>query len=76
MHELMLRFDVYGRRLGVRRANGMWDAVWLGSDGSHRPAPGVAIPPDVEESKLVQFLSDLFHESSTPERPDVALLND
>ena len=72
----MLRFDVYGRRLGVVRVDGRWDAVWIGTDGTHRPAPGVTIPPDVEASGLVQFLADLFHESATAARPDVVRLED
>lgn len=72
----MLRFDVYGREIGVTRVNDEWMAVYIGEAGKHRSAPGVAIPPWVTESDLVRFLADLFHESASPARPDVIRLPD
>jgi hypothetical protein len=63
------RFDVFGRRIGVTRVGEEWKAVILGADGKHRH--GVEIPSWVEESQLGRYLADLFHESATPERPDV-----
>ena len=72
----MLRFDVYGRQVGVVREDGRWSAVFVGDGGKHRAAPGVTIPPWVEEDELVRYLADLFHESASPERPDVVRLPD
>jgi hypothetical protein len=72
----MLRFDVYGRQVGVVRDNDRWTAVWVGSEGKHRPAPGIAIPPELHESELRRFLADLFHESASADKPDVFRLND
>lgn len=71
----MIRFDVYGRTLGVTRESGEWKAVYIGPDGKHRRAHDVVIPPFVEESKLTRYLADLFHESATPENPDVIRLD-
>lgn len=67
----MLRFDVYGRIIGVTREEGEWRAVYFGSDGKHREAPDVVIPPGVGEAELAGFLADIFHESASPENPDV-----
>lgn len=72
----MLRFDVYGRKVGVVREEGGWSAVFLGESGKHRPAPGVIIPPWVTEDELVRYLADLFHEGASPERPEVVRLPD
>lgn len=67
----MIRFNVFGRIIGVTREEGEWRAVYFGSDGKHRPAPDVIIPPDVAEAELVRYLGDMFHESASPENPDV-----
>lgn len=72
----MLRFDVYGRVVGIRRTDEEWTAMFVGGDGKHRPAPEVVIPPWVTEDGLARFLADLFHEASSPERPDVIRLPD
>jgi hypothetical protein len=67
----MFRFDVFGRTVGIIRKDDRWEAMYLGLDGKHRPAPGIIIPPSVPASGLGRFLADLFHESARPERPDV-----
>jgi len=72
----MIRFDVFGREIGVTRVAGAWQAVFIGPGGKHRTAPGVTIPPWVAEEELARFLADLFHESASPHRPDVLRLPD
>lgn len=67
----MLRFDVFGREVGVLREDGRWTAVFIGRDGKNRAAPAIVIPPDLPSSELARFLGDLFHESAGPDRPDV-----
>ena len=70
-----LRFDVYGREVGIVREDGRWRAFFVGPEGKHRPAPEIVIPPDLPASELTRFLGDLFHESARPERPDVVRLD-
>jgi hypothetical protein len=69
------RFDVYGRLLRVEREEGRWVPVYVGSGGTRRVAHDVVIPPDLPEDGLDAFLSDHFHESATPDRPDVVRLD-
>ena len=71
----MLRFDVFGREIGVVRQDGAWRAVFVGKEGKHRTAPGVTIPPDLPASDLARFLADLFHEAARPDRPEVTALD-
>ena len=71
----MLRFDVFGREVGVLREEARWRAVFVGREGKHRAAPSIAIPSSLPEAELGRFLADLFHESASPERPDVVPLN-
>jgi len=70
----MLRFDVFGREVGITRDEGGWTAVFVGQDGKHRDAPEIVIPPWIEESDLGRFLADLFHESASPLRSEVVFL--
>jgi hypothetical protein len=65
----MLRFDYFGTALGIERCDGRWLAYRLGDDGKRRPASDIVIPAWVGEDDLADFLSDLGHESATPQRP-------
>lgn len=60
----LLRFDVFGTLVGLQRAGGSWQAFYLGPEGKRRPADFV-IPDFIQEAELVQFLTDLFHESAS-----------
>ena len=72
---ILLRFDVFGRTVGVARKDGEWRAVFIGHEGKHRDAPAITIPAGLPESELALFLGDLFHESASAERPDVIELS-
>ena len=71
----MIRFDAFGRLVGVQRAGDRWRVVYIGADGTHREAP-VYIPANVPEADLRRHIADTFHESATPDRPDVVRLDD
>lgn len=71
----MLRFDVFGREVGVFREDGRWRAVFVGREGKNRPAPAIVIPPELPPAELARFLADLFHESARPDRAHVIPLN-
>jgi hypothetical protein len=68
-----VKLDVFGRRYLVERVDGEWRAYSVGSDGKRSPAH-VAIPSTLEEGELAQYFDDLYHESSTPQRPNVVRL--
>jgi len=69
----VLRFDVFGRLIGVVRRDDRWEAFLLGSEGKKRVLPS-PIPADVPRDGLRRFLADLYHESARPDRPDVVEL--
>ena len=69
----LLRFDVFGTQVGVERQGDVWHAWYLGSEGKRRPADFV-VPDFIEEFELARYLADLFHESASPDRPDVRRL--
>ena len=64
------RFNVFGRVFELRRENGAWRALAVGSDGKLGPA-GFEVPPFIEDAEMEQYLFDLFHESATPNNGDV-----
>ena len=70
----VLRFDVFGRSMEVVREGDLWAAYYLGSDGKRRPAHEAHVPHFVEVGGVGRFLADLYHESASPERPDVVEL--
>lgn len=73
MSEPMLRFDVFGLRVGLERRGATWLAFWLGEEGKRRPADFV-VPDFIAEDELAQYLRDLFHESASDRHPDVVRL--
>jgi len=73
---IMIRFDVYGRRMGVERRDGAWRLYVLSDDGKRRAVHDVAVPPDLEASELLAWLADIYHESASPRHPDVIRLRD
>lgn len=64
------RFNVFGRIMSIERVGDAWVAHWLGNEGKRRPA-GLAIPSDVAQAELAQYLYDIYHESATPTNGDV-----
>jgi hypothetical protein len=68
-----VRLDVFGKRFFIERVDGKWRTFLIGSDGKRSPFP-VAIPDALVESELAQYFDDLYHESSTPGRPNVVRL--
>ncbi len=70
----LIEFDVFGRRVLVERTAAGWRALYPGSEGKHRVAPDIVIPPDTVEVDLPHYLADLCHEWASPERPDVRRL--
>jgi len=71
----MRRFDVFGRILGVERRGEQWAAFYLGADGTRREARDVVIPAAVPGEDLARYLSEIFHESATPRKPEVVELD-
>ena len=70
-----LKFEVFGRQLLVERNTGGWIVLYVGSEGKHRLAHDIVIPPDVPEAELECYLADLCHEWATAERSTVRRLD-
>lgn len=66
-----LEFDVFGHRLLVIRSGERWVALYPGSEGKHRPAEDILIPPEIREAELERYLTDLCHEWASPEHSRV-----
>ncbi len=72
--QMEYRFDVYGKMiLCVTRSHGHWEVRQLVADGK-RMLSDVVIPPAIQVESLERYLEELFHEWSTPERPEVIRL--
>jgi hypothetical protein len=60
-----LKFEVFGRDVLIVETGDGWEAFDVGREGKRRPAKDIIVPPDIEESKLIQYLDDLCHEWAT-----------
>lgn len=66
-----IKFNVFGRDVLIEKNEDGWQAFYLGSEGKRRPARDIVVPPNVEESKLTQYLDDLCHEWATDRNKSV-----
>ncbi len=69
-----LRFNVFGKIVAIIGLPGAWQAYFLGTNGTRRPADFI-VPTDIAEDDLAEYLADLFHEDATPQRPTILRLN-
>lgn len=69
----MIRFNVFGRIIGVEKKNNEWKPYYLGNEGKRRDADFI-IPTETTEEEIAHYLAVLFHEAATPERNEVKRL--
>ena len=66
-----MKFDVFGRAILVVETASGWATFYLGAEGKRRSATDIVVPPDILESDIEQYLSDLCHEWATDRNPNV-----
>jgi hypothetical protein len=72
-----LRLDVFGTIMLARHADHRWQLSIPGHEGKSRPVFDLVIPSDViTPEELVGFLSDVYHEASSPDKPTVTILTE
>ncbi|NLS14412.1 hypothetical protein HGP28_16145 [Vibrio sp. SM6] len=64
-------FNVFGKRMVVVRHYDEWQLFSISEVGMRSRIYDVVIPSDLCESKLVQYLDDIYHEMATPRHPKV-----
>lgn len=57
------------------RRDDKWIAFYLGDEGKKRRAEGIVIPPTIIEEQLIEYLSNLLHESARPNHSEVVRLD-
>ncbi|MCI1027631.1 DUF7661 family protein [Pantoea dispersa] len=68
----MLIYDVFGRHIGVLRKEDGWQV--FRADVTERKFSrmfDIAIPDDMPEDEIADWLGDIFHEAATEHHPDV-----
>ena len=71
-----ITLDVFGTRMLAVSTEQGWEMSILGDEGKRRPVRDLVIPEHIKDGQeLVSYLSDLYHESATPERPSVVQLD-
>lgn len=72
----MLQFDVFGRRVGVKRVGEQWLLYRVDpNEGKSSRIYDVAIPPYLTVEELPGWLGDIYHEAASERHPDVRLID-
>jgi len=73
---MFIKFDVFGKRMSVQRKEGEWLLFRESNTGVRARVYEVVIPAELEESELVTYLADIFHESANEKHPSVVRLDE
>ncbi len=68
---IIMKINVYGRKIEVIRSDSKWKVFFIGSEGKKRMADNITVPSNINEEELISFLSDIFHEWASPSNSDV-----
>jgi hypothetical protein len=60
-----IRLDVFGKLLSVQRKDGEWLLFADSGTGLRTRVHEVAIPPELGEHELADYLEDIYHEYAT-----------
>ena len=61
-----MKLNVFGRKVEVVKSKENWKVFILEGEGKKRIADNIFIPSSVNESEIVNYLSDMYHEWATP----------
>ena len=67
------KYSIFGREVLIEKCQNGWSTFYQGSEGKRRNA-GIFVPPEITESELTLYLSDLCHEWATERHPSVIRL--
>ncbi|HFW3715096.1 TPA: hypothetical protein ACIBKF_004405 [Salmonella enterica subsp. enterica serovar 6,7:y:-] len=68
----MLIFNVFGRHIGVKREGDRWLVFRANlAERKFSRLYEIAIPDDMAEDEIPDWLGDIFHEAATERHPDV-----
>ncbi|MCG9754608.1 hypothetical protein L1D40_05095 [Shewanella insulae] len=69
----MIRVNVFGRSMSVRRVGGEWQLFNESQTGMRARVYDVVIPPELTEDELPGFLDDIYHEHASEQHPSVVI---
>ncbi|MCG9720305.1 hypothetical protein [Shewanella sp. Isolate7] len=69
----MIRINVFGRSMSVRRISGEWQLFNESQTGMRARVYDVVIPPELTEDELPGFLDDIYHEHANEQYPSVVI---
>jgi hypothetical protein len=70
-----MKFNVFGKVISLERSStGQWLAWQGGSDGK-RVKVELAVPDELAENELIEYLFDVFHEEASPWNGDITRID-
>lgn len=69
----MIRVNVFGRSMSVRRVGEEWQLFNESQTGMRSRVYDVVIPPKLTEAQLLSYLDDIYHEQASVQHPEVRL---
>ncbi|MCL1043399.1 hypothetical protein L2712_17345 [Shewanella marisflavi] len=69
----MIRVNVFGRSMSVRRVGEEWQLFSESQTGMRSRVYDVVIPPELTEDQLLGYQDDIYHEQASAQHPKVSL---
>ncbi len=70
-----MRLNVFGREIEILKISNGWKVYYFGNEGKKRIANDIKIPPDIAESDIIEYLSDLCHEWANEKNTEVKIIS-
>ncbi|CAM4295465.1 DUF7661 family protein [Pseudoalteromonas byunsanensis] len=72
---MIAKFNVFGKKVSVMRQEQQWLLFNESDSGIRSRVYDVVIPADLDESELVLYLDDIYHELASEKHPNVIKIN-
>lgn len=60
-----MKLNVFGKKVEIIRNNNEWITYYCGNEGKNRKTHDILLPANLPKAELVEYISDLCHESAT-----------
>ena len=72
---MLIKFDVFGKRMSIQREGDEWLLFRESNTGVRARVYEVVIPADLEETELATYLADIYHETANEKYSSVVRLD-
>ncbi len=68
---MIIKLNVFGKRMSVHKEQSEWLLFNDSDTGIRSRVYDVVIPPDLQQTEIVKYIDDIYHEYSSERHPRV-----